>query len=39
MPFDQCKDMNVEEIKNTYHVTRSAATTRKEKIIKELKKA
>ena len=39
MPFDQCKDMNVEEIKNTYHVTRSAATTRKEKILKELKKA
>lgn len=38
MPFEQCKNMEIEEIRKTYHVTRKAATTRKEKLIKELKK-
>ena len=38
MPFEQCKNMEIEEIRKTYHDTRKAATTRKEKIIKELKK-
>ncbi len=38
MPFDRCKDMAIAEIRREYHITRKAAETRKEKIMKEIKK-
>ena len=37
MPFDECINMNKEEIRKTYHVSRKAAEVRYNKIQEELK--